>query len=588
MADGWGIDDGYEDVHGAWHSTPEETRRALRLAMGGLAEVNDPPQAGRPVWFVRQGTAPSLQRPAELVLEDATALAVGDALPPDLPLGYHDLHPSDGGITTRLIVVPDRVAPPPERAAALAVQLYAARSSTSWGIGDLGDLATIADWAGGRGVRALLVSPLHAPLPTPDPEASPYYASSRCWQNPLHLRIDGDAAQSAAGLALNADPRIDRAAVWALKRAALRAEWEAGGDRSDFERWRAVEGDDLERYATFCALAEHHRRGWTTWPSEHRHPAGPAVARFAAAHADDVSFHAWVQWRCERQHRSVAEGTPVGLIHDLAVGADPDGADSWLWQDVVALRVRVGAPPDEFNGDGQDWGLPPFIPWRLRSAGYAPLAQLFRSAFRNAAGLRVDHVMGLFRLWWVPPGFGAAEGGYVRFPGSELLDVLKLESVRAGAYVVGEDLGTVEHAVRDALADAGVLSYRLAWFEDSPPSSWPRQAMAAITTHDLPTIAGVWSGVDDPERAMSPRLLALAGSTDSAAEAAVAAHRALASAPSHLVSATLEDAVGVVDRPNRPGTVGPDNWTAALPVEVDDLGSNGQANAVLDALTAPD
>lgn len=590
MADAWGIDDGYWDVAGVWHDTPDGTRRALRVAMGGLADADDPPPRGHPVWFVRHGTGPAIERPAELVLEDGTTVTAHDALPPDLPLGYHDLHPSDGGITTRLIVVPDRVAPPPERAAALAVQLYAARSSASWGIGDFADLATVAAWAGARGVGALLVSPLHAPLPTADPQPSPYFASSRCWLNPLHLRIDTDDADLAArGRALDGDPRIDRAQVWALKRTALAAAWAGtGGGGAEFAAWRRERGEALERYATFCALAEHHGTGWTRWPAEHRHPNGPAVARFAAEHADAVAFHAWIQWLAEAQHRTAAGGLAVGLVHDLAVGADPDGADSWLWQDVLAHGVRVGAPADEFNGDGQDWGLPPFVPWRLRSAGYEPLAQLFRSAFRNAAGLRVDHVMGLFRLWWIPAGCGPTEGGYVRYPGTELLEVLALESVRAGAFVVGEDLGTVEDAVRTALAEAGVLSYRLAWFESSPPAAWPVGALAALTTHDLPTLAGVWTGEDDPGGAMGPRLRALTGPTGSVEEAAVAAHRTLATAPSHLVSATLEDAVGVVERPNRPGTVDDRNWSLALPVDVGELGRNGQANAVLEALTHRD
>ena len=431
----------------------------------------------------------------------------------------------------------------------------------------------------------------------------------------MHLRIedldgyDGSSAPlvtlAERGRALDADRHIDRAAVWALKRAALWAIWDSGGrattvgeggDPTGFRQWRAAHGVDLQRYATFCALAEHNDSGWSAWPAEHRHPSGPAVARFAVEHADAVSFHAWIQWQAERQHERVAAGTAVGLVHDLAVGADPDGADAWLWQDVLAHGVRVGAPPDEFNGDGQDWGLPPFVPWRLRSAGYAPIARLLQSAFRGAAGLRVDHVMGLFRLWWIPPGSGASEGGYVRYPGTELLDVLALESVRAGAFVVGEDLGTVEDAVRTALAEYGVLSYRLAWFEDGPPETWPRQALAAITTHDLPTIAGVWSGADDPDGAMGPKLAALVDGTAatvaamSLADVAIAAHRRLARAPSHIVAATLEDALGVADRPNVPGTDADEhpNWSVALPARVDDLRSNGQANAVLEALTTPD
>jgi 4-alpha-glucanotransferase len=269
------------------------------------------------------------------------------------------------------------------------------------------------------------------------------------------------------------------------------------------------------------------------------------------------------------------------------VGSAPDGADAWLWQDVLAGAVRVGAPPDAFNADGQDWGLPPFVPWRLRDAGYEPFVQLLRASFRHAAGLRVDHVMGLFRLWWVPEGDGPAAGGYVRYPGTELADILALESVRAGAFVVGEDLGTVEDEVRHALEARGVLSYRVAWFEDEPPPRWPPMSLAAITTHDLPTVAGVADDVDDPDGAFAPRLRALvdAAPPGDPAPTVVLAHRALATAPSHLVIATLEDAVGVIERPNVPGTTTEHpNWSRALPITLEELPVHPTAGAVLDAV----
>ncbi len=287
-------------------------------------------------------------------------------------------------------------------------------------------------------------------------------------------------------------------------------------------------------------------------------------------------------------------------MHDLAVGFDPGGADAWVWQDLVALDARIGAPPDEFNRAGQDWGLPPFIPWRLRAARYEPFVETLRAVLRGAGGLRVDHVMGLFRLFWVPPGAGPADGAYVRYPAGDLLDLLALESARAGAVVVGEDLGTVEPGVRTELAERAVLSMKLLWFEDDPPEAWPERSLALVTTHDLPTIAGVWTGSDlgDQRTAGVPaveegmadlhrRLERRSGASDDApvADVVVAAHRALAAAPSALVAATLEDALGVPERPNMPGTVDTwPNWSLALPVPLEEVEADPTVAAVADVL----
>jgi 4-alpha-glucanotransferase len=600
MADPWGVDDGYWDVGGTWHDTPPDVRRALRMAMGDADGTGEAPPAGSPVWFVTEGEGPDLNDPATLVMEDGIEIEARRALPPDLPIGYHDLVPINGGPATRLIVVPRRAAPAPTALRALAVQLYAARSRSSWGIGDFADLRRLATWAAAHGIGGLLVSPLHAPIPTADPEPSPYFASSRCWRNPLHLRVEdvdgydsgdlGLVALAERGRALDQDRRIDRAAVWALKREALVRVWaRVHPGSSTFGSWWAARRATLTPYATFCALAERHGAGWRSWPQEFQRPSSPAVAAFAAEHADVVSFHAWLQWLADAQHARAAS-TGVGLIHDLAVGASPDGADAWAWQDVLAPGVRVGAPPDEFNAAGQDWGLPPFVPWKLRDAGYGPLAQLFRSSFEHAAGLRVDHAMGLFRLWWVPAGANPADGGYVRQPGHELLDILALESARAGAFVIGEDLGTVEDGVRAALGERGILSYRVAWFEEAPPESWPEATLASITTHDLATVAGVWSGTDPQADAFQGRLAGLVGDPwpATAAEASERAHRRLAAAPSAVVAATLEDLLEVPERPNSPGTLTSDehpNWSRALPVPLEDLDRTA-APAIVKALTS--
>ncbi|MCU1380394.1 MAG: 4-alpha-glucanotransferase, partial [Acidimicrobiales bacterium] len=270
------------------------------------------------------------------------------------------------------------------------------------------------------------------------------------------------------------------------------------------------------------------------------------------------------------------------------------GADAWAWQDVLALDMRVGAPPDEFNTQGQDWGLPPFVPWKLRAAGYQPLIETFRACFRHAGGLRVDHVMGLFRLFWLPTGGGV--GGYVRYAASDILDILALESYRANAFVVGEDLGTVEDHVRADLYERQVVSYRLLWFEPSPPEAFPEQALAAVTTHDLPTVAGIWTRSDQEDQrkaGLSPnesgeeeirrRLQRAAGLDDDAPveEAVLGAYRAMSRAPSRVVMATLEDAFAVTERPNMPGTVDQwPNWSLALPRPIEALENDPLAEAI--------
>jgi 4-alpha-glucanotransferase len=297
-----------------------------------------------------------------------------------------------------------------------------------------------------------------------------------------------------------------------------------------------------------------------------------------------VRFHQWLQWLLEKQLKAAAGA--VGLIHDLAIGARPDGADTWIWQDQFAHGISVGAPPDPFNAAGQDWGLPPFDPWRLRAAAYEPFVQTIRAAFRYGAGLRLDHVMGLFRLFWIPAGAGPAHGLYVQYPYRDLLDILALESTRAQAFVIGEDLGTVEDRVREEMAARRMGSYHLLWFEDRPPHEYRSESLAALTTHDLPTLAGVWEGADfDP--GVRDRLYRFGGAQDGldTKEVSLRAHRALAASSSRLVTATLEDAVGVAERPNRPGTTDEwPNWSLALPVTLEQLRDDARAARLAEVL----
>jgi 4-alpha-glucanotransferase len=282
-----------------------------------------------------------------------------------------------------------------------------------------------------------------------------------------------------------------------------------------------------------------------------------------------------------------AAAAELPIVNDLPIGVDPGGADAWQWQDVLAGGVTVGAPPDLFNANGQDWSLPPFIPHRLRASFYRPFIETIRASLRHAGGLRIDHVMGLFRLYWIPEGFGPRRGAYVRYPADELLAIVAVESHRAGAWVAGEDLGTVEDGVRDQLAGNKMLSYKLMWFEDDLPDDYPHHSLAAISTHDLPTVAGLWTGEDfaaqqriglNPTRAgfeqIRGRLTAASGLTDEASpdEAVRAAYAALGRAKSAVLVANLEDALAVVDRPNMPGTTDQwPNWRLPLPVPIEEL-----------------
>jgi len=572
-----------------------------------------------------ESTAPLVTRPrgglgqagfeVTVTCEDGQTRSFAGVVPDDFPLGYHQLH-TDDGRSRGLIVSPGQCwLPESWRAWGWAVQVYAARSRSSWGIGDLADLKTLREWSESIGAGFLLINPLHAVAPSGVQETSPYLPVTRRYRNPLYLRIeDVPGAEGfdlsdlqAAGRALNARELIDRNEVWRLKSTALRRIFEhqpSGGtpavpDR--FSSWRREQGRALTDFAVWCVLAKLHGADWRCWPDDLRDPSGQAVAAVAETHAHEVEFHSWLQWLLELQLQE-ATGT-LTVIQDLPIGVSAGGADAWAWQDQTVAGASVGAPPDAFNSIGQDWGSLPMHPWRLRERGYDSFIQSIRASMANAGGVRIDHAMGLFRLWWVPEGKSPAAGAYVRYPSSDLLDIVALESHRAQAVVVGEDLGTVEQGVRETLVEQNLLSYRLLWFEESEPSRWPVGAMAAITTHDLPTVAGLWLGTDlDEQRRHLPesedhlqkgrqRLLRklLPARLDSDAtgeEAVVAAHRLLARSPSTLLCATLDDAVAAERRPNLPGTTGRPNWCLPLPVFVEDLPAHRLAGEVADILHA--
>ncbi|MEC4014892.1 4-alpha-glucanotransferase [Streptomyces sp. H27-D2] len=416
--------------------------------------------------------------------------------PRPLPLGCHTLraHAPDGrSARASLIVAPDRVPEPPGRQYGFMVQLYSLLSARSWGMGDLGDLAELAAWSGrSLGAGFVQVNPLHAAVPGAPTDPSPYRPSSRRFPDPVYLRIEDipeyahlepadrrraeDLLTRAAALrhaVLHEDGLIDRDAVWALKREALellRAVPLSPGRRAAYCDFLAEQGQPLDDHATWCALAERHGSDWHSWPAGLRDPRSSRTARARGESLDRVDFHCWLAWLTDAQlgaaQRAARDaGMGIGVVHDLAVGVHPCGADVWAQQDAFATGMSIGAPPDAFNSRGQDWGLPPWRPDALAATGYAPYRDLLRGVLRHAGALRIDHVMGLFRLWWVPEGRDPTEGCYVRYDAEAMLGVLALEAHRAGAVVIGEDLGTVEPGVREALAGRGILGTSVMWFE---------------------------------------------------------------------------------------------------------------------------
>lgn len=545
--DEWGITDGYLDVDGNWHQTSESTRQYLREQMGE-------PTPGRPLWFVEHGTEHELWGPNELRLEDGSSNGVVTRLDPDVPLGYHDLVPADGGHVTRLVVHP-AMCPPLPRTWGVAAQVYSLWTSRSWGVGDLRDLRRLAERIVAAGGGALLTSPLHQPAPVLPQEDSPYYPSSRRALNPLLLAID---APPPSRLRCDPERLIDRDEVWIAKRAVLEAEFDAALAAGGLP---AEEPDAVAWWNARCDVLG---GDWSRWPQP--------LPEHDDGHVERARFHHWLQDRLRSQLAEVTD-TGILLIGDLAVGFSPGGADAYDYRECLAAGVRIGAPPDRFQPGGQEWGLPPFVPWRLRAQLYQPFIETVRACLRGMQGLRIDHVMGLFRQFWVPVGGTPRDGAYVRFPAEELLDIICLEATRADAFVVGEDLGTVEVGVRDALARRRVAGTRVLWFEEDPPSLWPADSLGTITTHDLPTIAQVVLGRAtegaDPE--VAARLRAVAPTADDPADTIRAAHTALLAAGSNLRLFTSDDLAGATEQPNHPGDRTQPNWRRLLPCPVDDL-----------------
>jgi len=570
-------------------------------------------------------------------------------LPGGVATGYHTLSLHKDGVlcaTCRLIVVPRRCYRPRAldgdgRIWGAAAQLYAVRSERNWGIGDFSDLAALTELWGRHGAGVVGVSPLHASFAHNPAQASPYSPSSRSLLNVLYLDVeaidDCRESESVRGVvrsaqfqsrlqALRATELVDYEGVAAAKREVLEllfTHFQAEHLRKNsaraqhFGAWRAQQGEPLRHHALFEAMQEHFHRadpgvwGWPVWPEAFRHPRSPEVAHFAQQHEDRVAFYEYLQWQADLQlgavgRRSYELGLGVGLYVDLAVSVDPAGSEAWAHQDLLGHGVAIGAPPDIYNLSGQDWGLPPYDPHRLRDAAYEPLITTLRANMRHAGALRIDHVMALMRLFWVPRGLSPALGAYVHYSLDDLLGIVALESQRNRCLVIGEDLGTVPDEVRVKLAASGVLSYKVLCFERdanrdfTAPAQFARQAIAAVSTHDLPTLAGWWQGRDlevraslglfpQPqqreqqlvERAQDRARLLLAleregllpsGATANPVSIPVmtpafcqAIHQYLARASACIAVAQLEDVAESIDQVNLPGTTDQyPNWRRKL------------------------
>ncbi|AGK77184.1 4-alpha-glucanotransferase Precursor [Streptomyces microflavus DSM 40593] len=569
------------------------------------------------------------------------------------PYGVHRLHvraPDHHEATATLVVAPARVPQPPGRTHGFLVQLYSLLSARSWGMGDLGDLADLAAWSGRTlGSGFVQVNPLHAAVPGKPTDPSPYRPSSRRFPDPVHLHVESvpeyghvrdratldDLRQDAAALSeavLNKGALIDRDAVWELKRQALELIAEVPltpGRRAAYCDFLAEQGQALEDHALWCALAEVHGPDWHSWPEPLRDPRSPGTARARAGLLDRVDLHCRLAWLtatqlADAQRAAEDAGMEIGIVHDLAVGVHPAGADTWAQQGAFAHGMSVGAPPDAFNARGQDWGLPPWRPDVLAATGYAAFRGLLRGLLAHAGALRIDHVMGLFRLWWVPEGRPPTDGTYVAQDAEAMLAVLVLEAHRAGSVVVGEDLGTVEPGVREALARRGVLGTSVLWFERDwdgdgrplAPEKWRRDCLATATTHDLPSTAARLTGdhvtlrhrlglltrpldeeltEDVTSTAEWLALLArlrMLPEGDGNEEAAVrAVHRFLLATPARMTGVWLPDTVGDRRPQNLPGTWDQyPNWRLPVadaeghPVTLEEIAASPRLHGLMDVL----
>ncbi len=618
---------------------------------------------------VRPAALPELAR-AEIGGERYVRAAFewSDALPP----GYHRFAFGASGSgepeAMTLIVVPRRCYTSPGldaggRVWGPALQLYAVRSGHNWGIGDFTDLRNAVDIMARLGAGVIGLNPLHALFPHNPGHISPYSPSSRVYLNPLYIDVEAvpEFAVSPAAIAQSNDPQfqarlralrgaelVDYPGLADAKLGVLRAVYHefrsrdmaSGTDRgSAFTRFLGEGGEALLRFALYHALQERFHAddptiwGWPVWPEPYRDPAAPQVREFLEANRESVEFYAWLQWLADEQlaacgQRALELGLTVGLYQDLAVSIDRAGAEAWAWQELYAESASVGSPPDEFNLHGQNWGLPPIIPERLTAAAYAPFIATLRANMRHSGALRIDHVMGLMRLYWVPPEVSADQGAYVRYPLEDLLGIVALESQRNRCMVIGEDLGTLPEGLDEHLKAAGVLSYRLLLFEKDAdggfkaPAAYPDQALAAASTHDLPTLKSFWRGFDLDvrsqlqlypseklraqqvmERAQDRARLLIAleregllpagmsvhpvSTPEMTPEFVLAIHCYISRSRARLMMVQMEDVFGQLEQVNLPATSDQyPNWQRKLSLNLEEWAADARLKALAEAVKA--
>jgi glycogen operon protein len=615
---------------------------ALVVRHGETAEVPivpAPEATGRAAWLVLEDEdggqthvhlTPETGARDNKLAADGFAHSIWRARLPALPVGrwrmWHEARPD---APCALTVAPAACHMPAAlanggRRFGIAAHLYSLRRSGDQGIGDFSTLEMLGRAAAHVGAASVGLNPLHALFPAQRERASPYHPSDRRFLDPIYIDLGGEGfgldtpaaralldTHAAELAALSAAPSVDYPRVWALKRAVLETAFVAFDEptsSTEFESFKAYGGATLERFAAFQAISE--SRGgeeWGRWPAELRDASHPGVTAFARANPRAVRFQTWLQFAADQQLAAAAKGAreaglSLGFYRDLAIGTAPDGAEAWATARELAPGMSIGAPPDPFSAGGQIWHLPPPNPWRLREGGYRNLAGLLGANMRHAGGLRIDHVMGLARLFWVPDGATGAEGAYVAYPLADMLGELALESVRANCFVVGEDLGTVPEGFRDRLAKANVLSYRVLWFERDgtgfiPPKHYPAQAVACVSTHDLPTLAGWRDGADITERAALGLLdagqaktaaaereqeIAALATAIGAPPDAPAVHGFLAASPCALVMAQADDLDGETVALNLPGTDRErPNWRRKIAMPVPELVEAPAARAIL-------
>jgi 4-alpha-glucanotransferase len=637
----WGIESSYIDARGSPHGLEPHVAETLQRSLTAARSTG-----GRPRFVAvlrphepRRIFLPEVKGPlqwrlfAEEKLIASAEASTGDiALPDHLAIGSYRLllrSEDDPGCDILLLIAPATAYQPEifrdgAREWLLTVQLYAVRSTQNWGHGDFGDLARLAEIAAKAGASGMGVNPLHALAPG---QASPYSPSSRIFLNRLYIDVEAieefpgiDACGLGNEIAqLRAADFVDYAAVDAAKVKALRAAYKTFRSsatperRHDFDAFRTRSGSPLRLFALFETLRERFGFPWQTWPREWQ-DVSPALARLEAGDLGDIELHAFIQWIADQQLRNcvgIAKrlALPVGLYLDVAVGVDVGGADVWAAPDMLCQNLSIGAPPDVYNPQGQNWGLASFHPQALIDSDFLPFRQMLRSVMHYAGSIRIDHALGLNRLYLIPAGASPADGGYVRFPFAAMLAVIAQESSEARCLTIGEDLGTIPEGVCEALNAWGVWSYRVGLFEREhdgafrQPDQFTEKAIVTFDTHDLPSFAGWKSFHDlkvkqelgmDPGESCAERDEALKAMHRMLVEQGLAPDlslldvlRYLARTHSQLLAVSIEDILGLIDQPNIPGTITEHpNWRRRLPLDLDEIAAHGTLAGVAGAMKA--